>query len=61
MDRKLSTSIFQELMDTAGGSSWERWKAGRIFAGLPIISQAVVEIPKVELERQKTGAAAVLP
>ena len=61
MDSKLSTSIFQELMDTAGGPSWDRWKAGRVAAGLPIVSQAVVEIPKVEPERPKTGAAAVLP
>ncbi|EPQ61398.1 hypothetical protein GLOTRDRAFT_29854 [Gloeophyllum trabeum ATCC 11539] len=34
---KWSTSIFEELMNTAGGESWEEWKKERQAKGLPII------------------------
>lgn len=61
MDRKWSTSIFRELMDTAGGTSWERWKTDRIAAGLPILEQGVEERLPLEPIRPKTGAGAVLP
>jgi small subunit ribosomal protein S25 len=61
MHRKWSTSILQELMDTAGGTAWERWKAERSAAGLPILGEAPVETPVLEPIRSRTGAAAVLP
>lgn len=35
LDKKWSSTIFQELMDLAGGNPWERWKKERAAAGLP--------------------------
>jgi hypothetical protein len=63
MDKKRSTSIFRDLMDTAGGPSWEQWKAERTAAGFPVLNDTFVEKPKLKLEpeRPKVGAAAVLP
>ena len=43
LEGKWSSTIFQELMDLAGGSPWERWKRERAAAGLPIVE---VPIPK---------------
>jgi small subunit ribosomal protein S25 len=60
LSNKWSSTIFQELMDTAGGNSWTHWKTERAEAGLPIIdgpSEDHISIPP----RPKTGAAAVLP
>ncbi|KAH9982046.1 hypothetical protein BGW80DRAFT_1261210 [Lactifluus volemus] len=55
-----SSKIFQELMDTAGGDSWTRWKSERVEAGLPIVD----EPPESHLRstpKPVVGAAAVLP
>ena len=41
MPTELLAMVFQELMDIAGGSPWERWKRERTAAGLPI-----VDVPK---------------
>ncbi len=69
---KWSTTIFQDVMDLAGGNNWERWKRERKAAGLPIVEYAPAK-PTIEktmsdysdlftrLDRPKTGAAAVLP
>lgn len=72
MDKKWSSNIFQELMDMAGGSPWQRWKKQRIAAGLPIIDPpptpnskpakaASIEDILFNPNRAKTGAAAILP
>ncbi|KAI9510689.1 hypothetical protein F5148DRAFT_1281640 [Russula earlei] len=37
LHNKWSSAIFQELMDTAGGNSWTRWKSERAAAGLPVV------------------------
>lgn len=69
---KWSTTIFQEVMDLAGGSNWERWKRDRQAAGLPIVdlTPASTTIKRTVSDyrdlfakpgRPKTGAAAVLP
>jgi small subunit ribosomal protein S25 len=60
LSNKWSSTIFQELMDTAGGNSWTRWKTERAEAGLPIVdgpSDDHISTPP----RPTTGAAAVLP
>lgn len=49
LEGKWSSAIFTELMDTAGGSSWERWKRERAAAGLPII-----DVPKPKEVAPKT-------
>jgi len=54
LSNKWSSTIFQELMDTAGGVSWTRWKTER----------ADVDGPEGHIPtrpRPTTGAAAVLP
>ena len=74
MDKKWSSAIFQELMDMAGGSPWQRWKKQRTAAGLPIIDPPTPKAPQpkpaksASIEdilfnpnRAKTGAAAILP
>ncbi|KAI0005293.1 hypothetical protein BJV74DRAFT_875277 [Russula compacta] len=57
---KWSSIIFQELMDTAGGNSWTRWKAERAEARLPVVD-GPPESYAPPLPRSTTGAAAVLP
>jgi len=60
LSNKWSSTIFQEVMDTAGGNSWTRWKAERAEAGLPVVDTP----PKNHTPpppRPTTGAAAVLP
>ncbi len=60
ISNKLSSRIFEELMDTAGGNSWTRWKTERAEAGLPMVdgpSEDHVSTP----QRPTIGAAAVLP
>ena len=37
LEGKWSSTIFQELMDAGGGSSWEKWKRERATAGLPVV------------------------
>ncbi|KAH9920338.1 uncharacterized protein B0H18DRAFT_957159 [Fomitopsis serialis] len=70
MDKKWSSSIFQELMDLAGGTPWQRWKKKRTAAGLPIVDPPTPKAPKppksiedilFDPNRPKTGAAAILP
>ncbi|THH30401.1 hypothetical protein EUX98_g3800 [Antrodiella citrinella] len=39
LDKKWSSTIFEELMDLAGGHPWERWKRERIAAGLPFVDR----------------------
>ncbi|KAI0935604.1 hypothetical protein AcV5_003984 [Taiwanofungus camphoratus] len=68
LNQKLSSTIFQELMDMAGGSPWQKWKKERSAAGLPIVDvpapkpvQRFLEEIPFSADRPKTGAAAVLP
>ena len=69
MDKKWSSTIYEELMEIGGGSSWAKWKAERTEAGLPIVD---IPVPKAKADSSdkpipphfnplKTGAAAVLP
>jgi hypothetical protein len=37
MDSKHSTKIFEELMDRAGGVSWEQWCSERKALNLPLV------------------------
>jgi len=60
LHNKWSSTIFQELMDTAGGNSWTRWKTERAEAGLPVVDGPPENyVPPAP--RPTTGAAAVLP
>jgi len=60
LHNKWSSAIFQELMDTAGGNSWTRWKTERAEAGLPVVDGPPENyVPPTP--RPTTGAAAVLP
>ncbi|EMD41506.1 hypothetical protein CERSUDRAFT_101942, partial [Gelatoporia subvermispora B] len=75
MDKKWSTSIFQELLEVAGGTPWQRWKRERKASGLPLLDEpqprpreekdkkkAPREVTLGELfDTSKKGAAAVLP
>ncbi|PCH33160.1 hypothetical protein WOLCODRAFT_93025 [Wolfiporia cocos MD-104 SS10] len=70
MNKPWSSEILQELMDMAGGPSWQRWKKEREEAGLPILDppkprepkpQSVEDLLFARPHHQKTGAAAVLP
>jgi len=60
LSNKWSSTIFQELMDTAGGNSWTRWKTERAEAGLPIVDGQSEDHISTR-PRPTTGAAAVLP
>jgi len=42
MAGKWSTTIFQELMNTAGGAPWTRWKEERQANGLPVVEGAEI-------------------
>jgi small subunit ribosomal protein S25 len=55
-----SSKIFEELMDTAGGDSWTRWKSERVEAGLPIVDEPP-ESHLLSMPKPVVGAAAVLP
>ena len=60
LHNKWSSTIIQELMDTAGGNSWTRWKTERAEAGLPVVDGPPENyVPPAS--RPTTGAAAVLP
>lgn len=63
MDGKWSTTIFADLMDAAGTPAWDKWKADRKAAKLPIVdSPPKSRNPSPPLQTtKKTGAAAVLP
>ncbi|TFK47918.1 hypothetical protein OE88DRAFT_1685060 [Heliocybe sulcata] len=37
MGGKWSTSIFEELMNAAGGEPWQQWKKERLAQGLPVV------------------------
>ncbi|KAH9045816.1 hypothetical protein EDB84DRAFT_1413807 [Lactarius hengduanensis] len=57
---KWSSRIFEEIMESAGGNSWTRWKTERIENGLPIVDGPPQDyVPPTP--RPATGAAAVLP
>ncbi|KAH9036604.1 hypothetical protein EDB85DRAFT_2288145 [Lactarius pseudohatsudake] len=57
---KWSSRIFEEIMESAGGNSWTRWKTERIENGLPIVDGPPQNyVPPTP--RPATGAAAVLP
>lgn len=75
LDKKWSSTIFEELMDIAGGNPWERWKRERTAAGLSFVDKPeprsklgaaskkraqTLEMAKL-LHPEKKGAAAVLP
>ena len=63
MDNKLSAAIFVKVMDAAGTPAWDKWKAARKAANLPVVDgldppeQRSLPSPMTK----KTGAAAVLP
>ncbi|KAI0089903.1 hypothetical protein BDY19DRAFT_888569 [Irpex rosettiformis] len=71
MDKKWSSTIYEELMEVGGGSAWAQWKEERIAAGLPIVeiprpkakaTQSTPETPlPFRINPLKTGAAAMLP
>lgn len=50
---KWSSTILRELMDTAGGTAWETWKAERLIAGEPIV-EGEQEAEKAEKLIRKT-------
>jgi hypothetical protein len=37
LHEKWSSTILEELMDTAGGRAWEAWKAEQTSAGEPVV------------------------
>ena len=64
MDGKWSTTIFADVMDAAGTPAWDKWKADRMAAKLPIVDgpPKTRKSPPTPLpSTKKTGAAAVLP
>ena len=56
---KWSSGIFEQVMDSAGGNSWTRWKIERTENGLPIVDGPPQNYTPTL--RPATGAAAVLP
>jgi hypothetical protein len=45
---KWSDTILADILDRAGGNSWERWKADRAAKGLPVLDNyGRVEDPKL--------------
>ncbi|KLO17531.1 hypothetical protein SCHPADRAFT_846291 [Schizopora paradoxa] len=67
MHLKWSTSIFEELMDSAGGDRWQRYKDERNAAGqTPTIPKVKLRNPRVRgvmtpSRSNKRGVAAALP
>jgi small subunit ribosomal protein S25 len=63
MDEKWSGDILAKVMDFAGTPAWDKWKAERKAANLPIFDgQPQTHTPSSPLPRtKKSGAAAVLP
>jgi len=60
IQNKWSSRIFEEVMDSAGGNSWTRWKTERMENGLPIVDGPPQNYAPAT-SRPATGAAAVLP
>lgn len=64
MDGKWSTTILTDVMDAAGTPAWDKWKADRTAAKLPIVDSPPnprkPSSPPPQTTK-KTGAAAVLP
>ncbi|KAF9779838.1 hypothetical protein BJ322DRAFT_1012710 [Thelephora terrestris] len=63
MDNKWSSAIFTNVMDAAGTQAWDRWKADRKAAHLPIVDGPpnARSPPPPSQTRKGSGAAAVLP
>jgi len=63
MDGKWSSTILADVMDAAGTPAWDKWKADRKAAELPIVdSPTIPRKPSLPPSTtKKTGAAAVLP
>lgn len=61
MDGKRSGDIFTEVMDAAGTPAWDKWKAERIAANLPIVDDPPEGFARKSQNTRKTGASAVLP
>ena len=63
MDDKWSSTIFTDLMDAAGTPAWDKWKADRKTAKLPVFNgpPELRKPPSSPPITKKTGAAAVLP
>ena len=64
MDGKWSSTIFADVMDAAGTPAWDKWKADRNAAKLPIVDgppKSQKPSPPPSPTTKKTGAAAVLP
>ncbi|KAF8266636.1 hypothetical protein EI94DRAFT_1802830 [Lactarius quietus] len=57
---KWSSGIFEEVMESAGGNSWTRWKTERMENGLPAVDGPPQNYTP-PTPRPETGAAAVLP
>lgn len=58
LQEKWSSAILQELMDTAGGETWKRYKAAAKVDGLPVVpgeSKTVAEARKTSKSSAKKG------
>ena len=63
MDSKWSSTIFADVMDAAGTPVWDKWKADRNAAKLPIVGgppKSHEPSPPPLTMTKKTGAASVL-
>ncbi|KAF9649969.1 hypothetical protein BDM02DRAFT_3165853 [Thelephora ganbajun] len=61
MDGKWSSTIFADVMDAAGTPAWDKWKADRKAAKLPIVDGPPKVHKSPSSTMKKSGAAAVLP
>ena len=63
MDDKWSSTILADLMDAAGTPAWDKWKASRKAAKLPIVDGPPEphRLSSSPSTTKETGAAAVLP
>lgn len=65
MSAKWSSTILGELLDSAGGTAWQRWKTERTAKGLPIIED-YGRIPEPQVApgltaSLRTGSTSMLP
>ncbi|KAI0044059.1 hypothetical protein FA95DRAFT_1608845 [Auriscalpium vulgare] len=58
---KWSSKIFQEVMETAGGATWARWKTERAAAGLPIVDEPPVRARPSLSKTSASASAAPVP
>lgn len=60
MSAKWSSTILGELLDTAGGGAWQRWKAERAAQGLPPLDD-FGRIPKPSTTTASRRSSSSLP